>query len=198
MDHHDRFTTVIGFGMKDLKPERRPGSAGWGGGSMDEAVFDAIRDILPEGKTVLELGSGWGSGQLVKHYTVYSIEHDNRWTDMYHWNYIYAPLKEHKAMKRYASTRWYDADVLRKEIPKIQYDLLLIDGPPGELRGGLSKYFDLFHTQDVPLIFDDLHRELDMRLCLHIASKLQKEVVIYGCGQRRKQFGIINDPRLKL
>ena len=37
--------------------------------------IDFIIDLLPDGKTVLELGSGEGTKFLLKHFTVYSVEH---------------------------------------------------------------------------------------------------------------------------
>jgi hypothetical protein len=182
-----------------LRPERRPGSAGWGGGSITEAVFNDIRAILPEGKTILELGSGWGSGQLAKHYEVHSIEHAFQWTDMYHHNYIYAPLKEHKVQKNYPnSNHWYDTRVLRYAVPQVAYDLLLVDGPPRPDRSGLVKYWGIFHTTDVPLVFDDIQRPDDRQVMVSIATLLKKPCILYGAGEGKKMWGIINDPRLKL
>jgi hypothetical protein len=48
--------------------------------------------MLVDGSTILELGSGWASGELSKHYRVYSVEHDEKWLDAFDTNYIYAPL----------------------------------------------------------------------------------------------------------
>ena len=61
--------------------------------SISKELFDYIRKILPEGSTIVELGSGWASEQLSKYYTVYSIEHSEKWLDKYNTNYIYAPIK---------------------------------------------------------------------------------------------------------
>ena len=33
----------------------------WGGSGIEKIVFDHICDLLPEGKTILEFGSGWSS-----------------------------------------------------------------------------------------------------------------------------------------
>ena len=114
--------------------------------SISQEMFDYIRSVLDDGATLLELGSGWASGQLSKYYTVYSIEHDRRWLYKYNTNYIYAPIRN----------RWYDIEVLKKELP-IHYDLILVDGPPGPIgRGKFYDYLDLFNTK-VPIIFDDIN-----------------------------------------
>jgi len=168
----------------------------FGGGSIDRALFDAILEILPKGKTMLELGSGFATGELVKHYTVYSVEHDEKFLDVHHDNYIHAPLVHHKEVKGYTDNLWYDREVLRKEIPKLDYDLLLVDGPQYHRVGFLKSlgFFDL----TVPLIFDDVDRTQlgDMRILVAVASHLQKPYIVYGAGEGNKMFGIINDPRL--
>lgn len=184
--------------MKALRQERRPGSAGWGGGSMSEEVFETIRTLLPEGKTILELGSGWGSGQLAKHYKVWSVEHAIQWTDMYHLNYIYAPLMKHKVQKNYPdSEHWYDTRVLELVLPTIDYDLLFVDGPPRPDRPGIVKYWHLFHKTEVPIIFDDIQRPDDRQVMVSIATLLKRPCILYGAGEGKKMWGIINDPRLK-
>ena len=33
----------------------------FGDASIDESLYDYIREILPPGSTILELGSGWGT-----------------------------------------------------------------------------------------------------------------------------------------
>jgi len=44
--------------------------------SVCEKLYSYIRETLKEGSTMLELGSGWASEEFSKHYTVWSIEHD--------------------------------------------------------------------------------------------------------------------------
>lgn len=169
--------------------------------SIQKGLIQTIREILPEGKTILELGSGYGTSVLFRHYRVYSIEHNHRWLNRYHENYIYAPLKEHKALKHYYGTEWYDPKVLEKELPKIEYDLLLVDGPPYH-RAGFIKFFKLF-KRDVPIIFDDYNRPADSAVVIKIAHLLNKPYVVCGTGEYlsgydQKLFAVINDPRLKL
>lgn len=167
--------------------------------SIQPGLIRTIKEILPTGKTILELGSGYGTSVLVEDYTVYSIEHNHRWLNRYHDNYIHAPLKEHKAVNHYDGTKWYDFEVLNRELPKIDYDLLLVDGPPYH-RAGFIKYFSLF-KRDVPIVFDDYNRPADRAIVIKIAHLLNKPYIVRGTdeylsGHDKKLFAIINDPRV--
>lgn len=150
----------------------------FGGGSIDKELFDFIRQILPDNKTILEFGSGWGSGELSKYYTVFSVEHDKRWLNKYKTHYIYAPIKN----------GWYDIEVLKKQLP-IDYDLILIDGPPRTIgREGFYKNLALFKT-NIPIIFDDIHRLKDYQHMINVAQILNREPKIFST--RDKQFGVL-------
>lgn len=157
---------------------------------MDEKTFKLIRKVLPEGGTILELGSGEGTAELVKHYKVYSIEHDKAWLNKYHDNYIYAPIKKHKPVNKHLfSEHWYDPKVLKSILPQIDYDLIIVDGPPINFgRAGMLKYWDLF-KHDVPVILDDLNLHRVYRIALGLASRLgSKSIIVYTDS---KNFGII-------
>lgn len=147
-----------------------------------------------EGPIILELGSGLGTSKLVDlfgHEMVFSIEQNEEWLNKYHDNYIYAPLKEHKPIKNHDGNLWYDARVLERELPKIDYDIILVDGPcPPGGRAGLTKYFDLF-KHDVPIVFDDLHRYRDFKIIKSISGRLEKPFTVYGWSE--KNWGVIND-----
>jgi hypothetical protein len=128
---------------------------------------------------------------LSEYYTMYSVEHDEDFLDRYNTLYFYAPLKEHKAIKNHEGTVWYDADVLRPRLKGLEYDLLLVDGPP-ESRAGFLKYFDMFDP-DAIIVFDDVNRRRDNAVMNSIAAKLDVPYVTYGAGSE-KLFGVINDP----
>ena len=163
----------------------------FGGFCIDEELFSYIKKILPGGKTILELGSGDGTAELCRHYKVYSIEDDNKWLNKHHSNYIHAPLKKHKPVSKLPGDKWYDADILRKELPKIRYDLLLIDGPSriNASRAGFIKYRDLFNL-NVPIIFDDVNRLGDWDIAIKLAGILKRPLTIHNYG-KRKYFGVI-------
>ncbi len=166
----------------------------WGLASIDKSLFNTIRKILPEGSTILELGSGWATSELAKHYTMYSVEHDAAYVDKYDSTYIHAPLKRHKRVKNHPSDLWYDADILREKLKGIQYDLLLIDGPPGT-RSGFIKYIDLFDTKAI-WVFDDANRLCDRKVVNSASSKLGVPFVTYH-GSPRKTYAVLNNPLLR-
>lgn len=164
--------------------------------SITQNLFDYIRKVLPAGGTILELGSGWATGELAKYYTMYSVEHAEEWLDKYDSTYLHVPLKEHKKMANHLSTLWYDADILREKIKGIKYDLILIDGPP-HTRSGFYKYFNhnaLFDSSAI-MVFDDAHRFIDKAVINSVASKLNVPYIIY-CSDDGKPFGVVNDPIL--
>ena len=159
--------------------------------AIAEELYQYIRKVVHVGGRVLELGSGSGTEILAKHYDMFSVEHDAKYIDRYNSDYIYAPLKEHKAIKNHEGTVWYDADVLRPQLKSLEYDLLLVDGPP-ESRAGFVKYFDMFDSNAI-IVFDDVNRRRDNAIMNSIAAKLKVPYVTYGAGSD-KLFGVINDP----
>jgi hypothetical protein len=162
-----------------------------GGWSIGDALYQFIRKNVHVGGRILELGSGLGTEQLAKHYDMFSVEHDSSYLERFESTYIYAPLKVHKAIKNHEGTLWYDPDALRPHLVDLEYDLLLIDGPP-ESRAGFVKYFDLFDP-NVIMVFDDVNRRRDNAVMNSIAAKLGVPYVTYGAGTE-KLFGVINDP----
>lgn len=163
----------------------------FGGFAIDEELFLYIKKILPEGKTILELGSGHGTGELVKHWNVYSIEDNKKWLGKYHDQYIHAPLVWHKPIAKLPGDIWYDSKVLRKELPFIHYRLLLIDGPCryDASRAGLIKYKSLFNF-NVPIIFDDVNRVKDWDVAIRLAAILRRPITIHNT-HKTKYFGVI-------
>jgi hypothetical protein len=158
--------------------------------NIEEDTFLFIRKILPEGDTILELGSGETTGELAKFYKMYSIEQNSRFLNRYNSTYIYAPIKPHKPVEGYGEKNtWYNARIIEKELKRINYDLLLIDGPSGP-RVGLLKYWNLF-KQNVPVVFDDMSRLWEPKIAIDIANKMKKSITIYPTRTGKKPFGVI-------
>ena len=75
---------------------------GW---ALPEEAFEWIIKNIPHGSTIVELGSGSGTKELVKFYNVFSVEQNIEWVGKEpKTNYIYAPLKD----------GWYDESVFDK------------------------------------------------------------------------------------
>lgn len=166
----------------------------WGGWSIDKNLFEKITKLLPYNSIILEFGSGFGSGELSKYYTVYSIEHDEKWLNKYPVNYIYAPLKP---LEINNNINWYNVDILKKEIPD-NYNLILVDGPPKSSSkyedGRMGFYYNLglFNLDNVILIFDDVERNKEFENMKLIAKVLNRKYEIFnGDGKKNKKFAII-------
>lgn len=151
----------------------------FGAWSISKGLHNYIREVLPEGRTMVELGSGWGSEQLSKHYTVWSIEHNSEWVGKYDTHYIYAPIVNN----------WYDSKIIKEQLPK-DYDLLLIDGPAQKpnRRDLFFDNIDLFKT-DIPIIVDDVQWKEEYKLMVKIADHLQRKFKVFKSKQ--KKFGVI-------
>ena len=153
----------------------------FGGWSFSVTCFNYIREKLAKGQTILELGSGWGTGELSKFYKMYSIENENSFINKYNSTYIHAPIKrynsEFKAPDIPENIGWYDPDIIKLNLPK-NYHLILVDGPNGRYgRGGFYTYLELFNTA-VPIIFDDISRNPEKILMEKVSKKIGREFII--------------------
>lgn len=112
--------------------------------SIERSLYDWLVGHLPEGKTILELGSGAASDELSKVWKLYSVEHDPNFLWKSKTNYIFAPI----------TNGWYDIYILKQALPA-QYDFVLVDGPEGFNRPNMNKYADIL-APGVPYLFDDV------------------------------------------
>jgi hypothetical protein len=148
-------------------PTRSP--TNWGGSGITEPIFNWIRAHLPDGKHVLELGSGdVSTWYLSEHYRVTSVEDNPQYWDKYPSHYIKAPQVN----------GWYDLAILEAQLPK-DYDLLLVDGPCGSHpRIGFLKNLRLFRT-DVPIVIDDTWREIERKMADDVAKLTGAKLEVY-------------------
>jgi predicted O-methyltransferase YrrM len=154
----------------------------FGGWAMAHTTYNYIRSILPDGKTILEIGSGYGTGEMAKHYKMYSIEANIRWVGKYNSTYIHAPIKmydtEYTAPNIEGNAGWHNVDSLSDILPTIRYDLIFIDGPEGKYgRGGFLKHINLFNT-DIPMIFDDINRPYELILMQNVSELVGRPYTI--------------------
>ena len=101
-----------------------------------------IRRILPEGKTILELGSGVGTVYLAKFYRMISIESERSWIGLSDSAYLYAPIKD----------GWYDLSDI--ELPG-HFALALVDGPPRYLASRMP-FYERLATRCDAIVVDDV------------------------------------------
>ena len=143
--------------------------------AIDGGVLAAIERLVPEGGTVLELGSGDGTAALVERYTVFSVEDEDTWVAHCEGaTYIHAPFTTPEGKL----PGWYNVEVLRQGLPET-YDLLLIDGPAGHKgRDGILHHLDLFRT-DVPILVDDTVRSHEADIARELAMRLNRPMHVF-------------------
>jgi hypothetical protein len=149
----------------------------WGGGSISHDLYKHIQEILPEGKTILELGSGWGSSKLMGRWNLYSIEDREKWFKMFNPQSFLFPLVD-------AHDKWYDLELMKSTLRGLKYDLLLIDGP----RYGRKNFpanLDLF-DMSVSMVFDDVKRKEGQTVIEEVSLLVGRPYKIW-----HKSFGVI-------
>lgn len=146
--------------------------------AISSNLLKMMVDILPTRSKVLELGSGYGTSELAKHFFMTSIEHNSRWVGIYDSNYIHAPIEDD----------WYKVSAIEEKIEG-SYDALLVDGPSGsERRARFAQHMDLFDLSGW-IFFDDIHREPECRAYMKLVDKLGRMHSEYEDDD--KAFGVI-------
>lgn len=173
----------------------------WNSWSLHPNTYLLIDKLLKPGQTILELGSGESTRILSEKYNVISIEHDEKYIGVHKSHYIYAPLKPIKPTAEFPfCAEWYDSDVIKREVPNLKYDLMIIDGPIAGTRCGLRKYHDLFNF-DVPVIMDDSQRDYVWKLLVIVSRPYAKEsnILTFRCFEpnNRKMYSLWVPDRLK-
>lgn len=142
---------------------------GW---AIPREAFDWIRENIPSGSTILELGSGTGTKELVKFYKVYTVEEHEKWMNIVpQANYIYAPITPFENMQPH-TLGWYDRQALTN-LPA-SYDAIIIDGPMLNNRVNIIHFSHLFKN-NIPYIIDDTQRAGDREMAIRLANKLDRE-----------------------
>jgi len=151
-----------------------------GNHSITEQTVNLIKEILSKGKTILELGSGYGTHILSRHYKIYSVEHNLSWVGKYDSTYFWCPLINHNKPD---SEQWYGIDDIMDQLPT-NYDLLLVDGPPRDVRR--ANFINHLHkfNKNAIWVFDDLQREHDLKTYKKVCKIRNLEEDIRDCGQK--------------
>lgn len=129
--------------------------------SISSTLYQWLLNNIPYDQTILEIGSGTGTIELANKYNVISIEHNPKWINLTDkCKYILAELKN----------GWYDTTILNKELPKYDYNVIIIDAPNGsEPRYGFIKNLHLFNLQNVNhIIVDDTNRPTEKKIVQYL------------------------------
>jgi hypothetical protein len=145
----------------------------WGGSGIEKILFDHICDLLPEGKTILEFGSGYiSTAAFSSRYNVISIDQDKEYQNKFEGvTYIHAPLVD----------GWFDPFEIHSKLQHT-YDLIFIDAPSGTgNRSGFLAHMAMFKLT-VPIIVHDTYRQAEIDLALDIAKVLRKKAEFFNKG----------------
>lgn len=147
-----------------------------GGVSLEKNVLNFISSTILDGNRILELGSGMGTEALLDKFNVTSIEHDE--------NFYIKRRENHDITLAPIKNNWYCKNSVQNVLKK-NYALLIVDGPPRELRAGILKNLDLFKSFKAPIIFDDIDREVDRKTMEKFCDKLNYSFKIID-GEKKK------------
>lgn len=147
--------------------------------AIGDSLLQFIRHAIPEGASLLELGSGIGTQELAKTFKMTSIEHYSGWIGLYNSNYIHAPLVDD----------WYDRTIISRSLGN-GYVGILVDGPSGsERRANFIWNVDLFDLSGW-IFFDDIHREPECNCFIKLADKCGRQYAMLK-DNNGKAFGVI-------
>jgi hypothetical protein len=121
----------------------------FGGSAISKELFERVVKLVPDKGKILEFGSGEGTKELLKRFEVISVEHNKRYV-----------VHSHKTIETTIDGQgWYHAERVKIALALGPYDLIIIDGPPGEKRANIK--IELFKGVNCPVIFDDVNRGVD-------------------------------------
>ncbi len=139
-----------------------------------------VNEHFKDKKVILELGSGVGDMLISPQFELYAIEQDSAFLGkLTGITYLYVPIVN----------GWYDAKILQRMLAKIQYDLVIVDGPRGSKnRLNIQHAFSLFNM-DVPWIFDDTNRLTEKYIASVFSQFVSRPMTEFDCGN--KNFTVI-------
>ena len=151
---------------------------GW---MLPPEVFHWLDEHIVQGSSILEFGSGVGSIELSKKYQLISIEHDSKWIGLSSGTYIHAEIIQNQVSNKYSEVGWYDIEKLQN-LPSY-VDLILIDGPPGDIgRSGILHFLNEL-PECTWIIIDDTDRLKEKNLAEQIIERLTPTDIFVIKGQ---------------
>lgn len=165
--------------------------------AVSEEVVDFLENNLKENCTIIEFGSGSGSIEIEKNFNLWSIEHNNLFLYKNTLQNVYAPIKKYKKINPTLKTdikeyKWYNEETVENVMNKINYECILVDGPPGCIgREGFLHNLNKFNTNCL-IIIDDVNRTEENKLLYDVSKKLSCKYTVYHCSDG-KSFGVIDN-----
>lgn len=148
--------------------------------AIEKQMVQFIKQQFPQTRSILEFGSGEGTNYLLETFKVTSIEHDP--------GFCMKRGKNHQCIFTPIHNNWYHREIV-KDILRKPHDLILVDGPPRDLRKGILENIDLFEGLQCPIIFDDANRETDKDTIEVFCQKLNLSYSLVN--GRNKDFAVV-------
>jgi hypothetical protein len=146
---------------------------GW---MLPKEIFSWIDENITRGSRILEFGSGKGSIELSQKFELISIEHDEEWLNLSTGKYIHARIIENETSNSFSEQGWYDFEKMSELPPNV--DLILIDGPPGNIgRSGILKILENL-PEFIWMIIDDTDRKSEDILSQKIIEYFSPKEII--------------------
>lgn len=157
--------------------------------AITKECYTGIRKYVPEGTTMLEFGSGFGSQFLAPFYDLHSFESEKKWMNMYHDQYHYVPMDDCKV-----GDGWYNRQVALPLLHSIPYKALLIDGPDhARFRPGTAHYSGHLHDDLEWIIMDDIVHPQVRPILEHLVRRYNiNQYTVGGVYRRDKHWTILS------
>jgi len=152
------------------------------GYSISTKLYDWLLKNISKNQTILEIGSGTGTIELANNFNVISIDHNPEWINLTDkCNYILAKLKNN----------WYDITILKNELPKYNYNVIIVDAPNGSKpRYGFIDNLHLFDLSNVNyIIVDDTNRETEKKIVRYLNNNTEFKTLM--TQKTNKEFTIL-------
>lgn len=133
------------------------------------AYIDYVKSNYEPSTVLLEIGAGHRSTKAFAEYfdKMYSIEHNSQFCNIYHKNYIQIPL---------ATDGWYDSQKFSEAL-KVDYSLIILDGPVGGFDPPFIKRLDKIFRKGFCRHFDEIKRNVDIIVDDTCRDWYEKDVV---------------------
>lgn len=150
-----------------------------GGWSIEKAMLNHIKTILPKGKSIIEFGSGKGTEALLRDYKVTSIEHDD--------GFCFQRDEKHEIVFAPLENNWYSSQSVSAVFDQ-EHNLIIIDGPLQEFRIGILQNIHLFEKVSAPVLFSNVDEESNRNTMMKFCNSLSLNYEIIS-GEK-KDFAV--------
>jgi len=133
------------------------------------AYIDYVKENYGSDTVLFEIGAGHRSTKAFSEHfdKMYSVEHNPRFCNLYHNNYLQVPLDK---------DGWYNTSLFSQALPE-DYSLIVLDGPVGGFDPPFIKRLDKVFRMGFCRHFDELKKNVDIIVDDTCRNWYEKDVV---------------------